>query len=173
MGIGYIGSMSNVLAKSQETGVLERTLYKTQKPIYYEVKEEITTNKTELVEKAVVSQTTPTVIHDALVIDVRGLDFEPAQINRIYFNDQLIYDPLMVPAEIIAQRGLAKYTTTLNRAKAILESYGSSNPLVVKATKIAKLSSDVVVSQADAVKITKENINKGFLESARIVFIVE
>jgi len=173
MGIGYIGSMSNILAKSQETGVLERTLYKTQKPIYYEVKEEITTNKTELVEKEIVSQTIPTVIHDALIIDARGLDFEPAQVNRIYFNKQLIYDPLMVPAEIIAQRGLAKYTTTLNRAKAILESYGSSNPLVVKATKIAKLSSDVVVSQADAVKITKENINKGFLESARIVFIVE
>ena len=185
MGIGYLGSISNVLASSQQRGTLQKALYKTKKPIYYELtqdntiekeeilKKEMKINNKKVLEQKITTKTTILSLNDALIIDVRGLDFEPAQVNRIYFDNKLIYDPLMVPAEIISQRGLAKYTTTLNRAKAILESYGSSNPLIVKATKIAKLSSDVVVSQEDAVKITKENINKGFLESARIVFIVE
>jgi len=164
IGIGYLDSMSNVLAKSQATGLLEKTLYKTKKPVYYEIK------KTELVQK---KEKPVVTFNDSLIVDVRDLEFEPAQINRIYYNGKLIYDPLMVPAEIISQRGLAKYTTTLNRAKAILESYSSTNPLMVKALKTDKLSSDVVISQEDAVKITTQNMSKGFLESARIVFIVK
>ena len=189
MGIGYLGSMSNVLAKAQETGVLQRTLYKAEKPIYFELEKEVVAEvafdkKETIVKKTITTKEVTTtipntpvahaeVMHDSLIIDVRGLDFEPAQINRIYFDNKLIYDPLMVPSEIIAQRGLAKYTTTLNRAKAILESYNSTNPLIVKATKTTKLSSDVIVSKDDAIRITKENISKGFLESAKIVFILE
>lgn len=188
LGIGYIGSMSNVLAKSQETGVLERVLYKTQKPVYYKVvekKEQVQEKVVEQVqekveapvekkkESVVANTPAPQKSYDSLIVDVRELAFEPAQVNRIYVDTQLVYDPLMVPAEIIAQRGLAKYTTTLNRAKAILESYNAMNPLVVKASKTAKLASDVLVNEEQAEKITLNNTNKGFLESAKIVFIVK
>ncbi|WP_455756453.1 hypothetical protein [Sulfurimonas sp.] len=160
MGIGYTDSISKALAKAKETGTLEKVLYKDEKAVYYK-------------NKIPAKQRIVNTAHDALIVDVRGLEFEPAQINRIYFNNKIIYDPMMVPADVISQRGLAKYTTTLNKAKAIAESYNSTNPLVVKALKTARLSSDIKISQEDAQKITSNNINKGFLESAKIVFIVE
>jgi len=178
IGIGYIGSMSNLLAQSQQSGLLERTLYKTHKPVYYKVEEKKVEEKVieKVIEKkeiAIVKTPALKKSYDSLIVDVRDLAFEPAQVNRIYVDNRLVYDPLMVPAEIIAQRGLAKYTTTLNRAKAILESYNASNPLVIKASKTTGLASDVLVNQEQAEKITINNTDKGFLESAKIVFIVK
>ncbi|MDF1875237.1 hypothetical protein JHD48_05790 [Sulfurimonas sp. SAG-AH-194-I05] len=162
MGIGYLGSVSNVLAKAQERGVLEKTLYKNERPAYYEVEE---------LKKQIQPQADNT--PDSVIVDVRGLEFEPAQINRIYFESKIVYDPLMVPAEIISQRGLAKYTTSLNRARAILETYNANNPLIIKATSVTNLASDVKISQEDAQALTRANKGNGFLEAAKVVFIVD
>ena len=109
---------------------------------------------------------------DGLIIDVRNNAFEPAIINKIMYAGNIIYDPGKVPQSVIVQRGLAAYTITINKAKAILDSYGSNNPCIVKPKKIIK-NIDVELSKKDAEMISAVNEKNAFLEKARIVFVMD
>jgi hypothetical protein len=109
---------------------------------------------------------------DGLIVDVRSLKFEPAMINRIFTKDYIVYDPTKVPQSVIVERGLASYTVSINKAKAILNSYGSNNVCVIKAQKL-KTSTDVIISENDAKKILSSNKKKAFLESAKVVFVLD
>jgi len=109
---------------------------------------------------------------DGLIIDVRNHIFEPAIINKIMYKGNIIYDPAKVPQSVIVQRGLAAYTVTINKAKAILDSYGSKTPCIVKPVKILN-KSDVELDKKDADIIANENAKNAFLEKARVVFVMD
>ena len=126
---------------------------------------EVTVNK-------VAYQQTATLAYDGLIVDATATDMEPAYINRVFSNSQIVYDPTKVPQQVIVDRGLASYTVDVNKAKAILETYGVRNPLIVRATSTTKLKSDVNIDINSASLVAKSNGESGFLESAKIVFVL-
>jgi len=109
---------------------------------------------------------------DGLIIDVRGKDFEPAIINKIFYKNEIIYDPTKVPQSVIIQRGLASFTNSINKAKAILDSYHSYSPCVVKPLRVLN-KTDVEISKKDADLISSSNEKNAFLQKARIVFVMD
>jgi len=112
------------------------------------------------------------VIHyDGLIVDVSSTDMEPAYINRIYSNQKIVFDPTNIPQQVFIQRGYSSYTTSIGKAKAILDGFGSRNPLIIKAVSTTKLKSDVIIDQNNADKVVTSNLKNSFLESAKIVFI--
>lgn len=113
------------------------------------------------------------VTYDALIVDARATDMEPAYINRIFTNNKIVYDPTKVPQKIIVERGLAAYTNDINKAKAILETYNVHKPLIVKALKTKELKSDILISIEEAKEVVSSNMQSGFLESAKIVFVLQ
>ena len=108
---------------------------------------------------------------DGLIVDVTNFNFEPAMVNRIFNNNKVIYDPTKVPQSVIVQRGLAAYTISINKAKAILDGYGSKNPCMAKTIKL-KTNTDVEIDENGANKIISSNAQNGFLEAAKVVFIL-
>ncbi|MGE0738962.1 hypothetical protein [Sulfurimonas sp.] len=114
-----------------------------------------------------------TASYDGLIIDATSTNMEPAYINRIFSSGKIVYDPTKVPQQVIVERGLASYTVDINKAKAILGTYGVKNPLIVKATSTTKLKSDVNIEQEIASLVVANNNKNGFLESAKIVFILK
>jgi len=139
------------------------------KNLIKEINKDVNTSSKEIVGINEIKET----IYDGVIIDTRGLGMEPAIINRVFYKKQLIYDPTKVPQSVVVERGLAAYTINTNKAKAILDSYGSKNPLIVKAIKLGNKKSDVEISKEDAKKITYSDEKNGFLSSAKIVFIVD
>jgi len=138
--------------------------------IIKEINKDVNTSPKEIIGINEIKKET---IYDGVIIDTRGLGMEPAIINRVFYKEQLIYDPTKVPQSVVVERGLAAYTININKAKAILDSYGSKNPLVVKAIKLGNKKSDVEISKEDAKKIMYSDEKNGFLSSAKIVFIVD
>lgn len=128
-------------------------------------------NKTHIIQNSNVKKDEP--IYDGLIVDVRGLNMEPAMINRVYSKNEIVYDPTKVPQTIIVERGLAAYTIDINKAKAILETYCSKKPIVVKAVKLLDKKSDVDISKRDADLILMSDLKNGFLSSAKVVFVLD
>ena len=157
LAIGY----RELLNKTLQNKELKDAFYKTAKvkaPVFQAVQEEVTPEK---------------ITYDGLIVDATATNMEPAYINRVYANHDIVYDPTKVPQQVIVERGLASYTVDVNKAKAILETYGVKHPLIVKATATTKLKSDVIISRASATTVVTNNDKSGFLESAKIVFILK
>lgn len=109
---------------------------------------------------------------DALVIDASGTAFFPASRNRILAHDgRVLFAPDVIAPEILARRPLADYTNELGKAKAILKSHGSKNPLILKAFRVLNVT-DVQVSEADTKVIATSNAHTQFLEGAQVVFVL-
>jgi hypothetical protein len=109
--------------------------------------------------------------YDGLIIDVSDTQMEPAYINRIYSNGKIVFDPTKIPQQVFIQRGYSSYTTNIGKAKAILDGFGSNNPLIIKATSTTKLKSDITISINNANDILSNNLKNNFLESAKVVFV--
>lgn len=119
------------------------------------------------------SKNKETLNYDGLIVDVRGTSFKPALLNNILVRGgDVLYDPSVVSPSVLALRGAAEYTVTVGKARAALEERGSKNPIVVKAESIVN-DSDVVVSIDDAGFIFSANENMNFLESAKVVFVLD
>jgi len=110
-------------------------------------------------------------IYDGLIVDVSSTDMEPAYINRIYCNQKIVFDPTNIPQQVFIQRGYASYTTSIGKAKAILDGFGSRNPLIIKAVSTTNLKSDIVINSDNADEVVTSNLKNSFLESAKIVFV--
>ncbi len=111
--------------------------------------------------------------YDGLIVDVRGLAFKPALINRVVTkNNSVVYDPSRVDSAVLGERGAAEYTDDIDKAKALLAERGSKNPLVVKAEALVR-STDVEVGEDSAGAISASNQANKFLESARVVFVLQ
>ena len=109
--------------------------------------------------------------YDGLIVDVSNTDMEPAYVNRIFSNQKIVFDPTKIPQQVFIKRGYASYTTSIQKARAILDSFGTRNPLIIKANNTTKLKSDIIINQDDASLIINSNFKNSFLESAKVVFV--
>ena len=115
----------------------------------------------------------PTVINNnytGLIIDCSGMDIncvmspviKNANGQAIYGHKNLDYDKIIV-------NGMASYADQaydqISRARA------GNNPLVIKATALADLNANPVVSVADADKILAANQHDRFLDNCAVVFV--
>ena len=113
--------------------------------------------------------------YTGLVVDCRGLDLARSMCPRIL--DQAntnLWGTLTVSAEVVNERGLAGYFTTLDDP-ALAERVGK-HPLVVKSLRVAggkSVKTDVVVSPADAELIKAANVKTLFLDKLNVAFLVD
>ena len=111
--------------------------------------------------------------NDGLIIDTRGFQFRPALVNRILTEkNEIIFDPSKVVSNILVERGCGGFTTDINKAKALLKTWGSSNPMMVKSTGVIKLT-DAQVSADDASAIFVHDQKSNLLAEARVVFVLK
>ncbi len=113
------------------------------------------------------------ILHDGLIVDVRAFpEFRPAMVNRILVdNDTVIFQPANVAGTVLVERGCGGYTNTLDKAKAQLEAWGSTNPLVIEAAGVQERS-DVVISVFDADKAFSDNETTNMFANARVVYLL-
>ncbi len=113
------------------------------------------------------------VVYDGLIVDVRNFNFKPALVNRILTDKkEVVFDPSKIASNILIERGCGGFTTDMGKAKALLSSWGSKNPMVVKAVGVYK-STDAEVSSDDAAAIFVHNEESNFLAEARVVFLLK
>ena len=110
---------------------------------------------------------------DGLIIDATAQSFKPALINRIFTpKGELLYDPSKISQKVLVEQGCGEYTNSVDKAKAALEKRAVKNPLVVTAAG-AVGSSDLQVSDDDAVKIFSANQKGNFMSSAKVAFVLK
>jgi len=111
--------------------------------------------------------------HDGLIVDVREFMFKPALINRILTEKgEVIFDPSKIIATVLVERGCGGFTNDLGKARALLSTWGSKNPLSVKAQGVVK-STDVKVDSQSASFIYNSNLKTNFLPEAKVVFVLK
>ncbi|MBW7956702.1 MAG: LPP20 family lipoprotein [Deltaproteobacteria bacterium] len=111
---------------------------------------------------------------DGLIIDARGTGFKPALLNRIVTaGGEVVYDPSRLSRETAAQGNAPGYTSDLEKAKELLLQKGSTNPLLVKAGRVSKFSTDIELDPTEASIVFASNQSGRFLEAARIIFILD
>lgn len=111
--------------------------------------------------------------YDGLIIDATAVTFRPALINRIFTpKNELLYDPSKISQKVLVEQGCGEYTNTVDKAKAALEKRGVTNPIIVTAAS-AVGSSDLQVSEDDAVKIFSANQKGNFMGSAKVAFVLK
>jgi hypothetical protein len=112
-------------------------------------------------------------VYDGLVIDASAQSFRPALINRIFTpKGELLYDPSKISQKVLVEQGCGEYTNSVDKAKAALGKREVKNPLVVTAAG-AVGSSDLQVSDDDAVKIFSANQKGNFMSSAKVAFVLK
>lgn len=108
-----------------------------------------------------------------LIVDARGLDFEPSMSMRIFDPDgNQIYTPPQVNQSLnayrVASEGTAAYATTEAQARSLVQRVGS-HPHTIKATRT--LGYDLVISGEDAWDLSQRNQLDRFLETYSVVVI--
>jgi hypothetical protein len=111
-------------------------------------------------------------MYDGLIVVVEGTGFKPALANRIITENQdILFEPSKVSPQMLIERGCGGYTTTQDKAKALLSSWGSKSPLIVKCVKVMK-GTEAVVSVQDATVIFEQNQKTNMLPQAKVVFVL-
>jgi len=111
--------------------------------------------------------------HDGLILDVRGLPFQPALLNRILTSqDKLVFDPLRIEPELLIKYGCSGYSADLQTARSLLLQRGSSNPLVLSVQELDQ-HTDVKVSSEQAGFLMASEKAYQVLSQAKIVFLVQ
>ncbi len=112
------------------------------------------------------------VTFDGLIVIVEGVGFKPALANRIITEKRdILFEPSKVTPQMLIERGCGGYTTTEDKAKALLASWGSKSPLIVKCIKVEK-GTEAVVSVKDATVIFEQNQKSNMLPQAKVVFVL-
>ena len=111
--------------------------------------------------------------YDGLIIDATQQNFRPALINRIFTpKGEVLYDPSKISQKVLVEQGCGEYTNSVDKAKAALESRGVKNAMII--TAIGTVStSDLQVSDTDAVNIFSANQKGSFLAAAKVAFVLK
>ncbi|MCS7308114.1 MAG: hypothetical protein NZ526_06160 [Aquificaceae bacterium] len=110
---------------------------------------------------------------DGLIVDATGLNFRPALMNRIFnTKGEAVYDPSKISMQVLNEFGCGEYTDSVEKARDVLAKRGVKNPLVVKATGTLSLT-DLVLSDEDAIRVFSANQKSGFLNSAKVAFVLK
>jgi hypothetical protein len=108
-----------------------------------------------------------------ILVDVRGLDFEPALFPMVVTEeDEEVYGPSFTDEEHLARSGIIGYYTS--QSDAVLADRIGSNPLVVRALAVTGTNScDPVVSGYDAARIHASAANLDLMAECRVGFLVD
>lgn len=110
---------------------------------------------------------------DGIIIDVRDFDFKPALVNRILTEkNTVLFDPSKVVNQVLIERGCGGYTTDLQKAKALLASWGCQSPMVIKGETVKNVT-DAVVSDNDAAAVFVNDQKYSILAQAKVVFVLK
>jgi hypothetical protein len=115
----------------------------------------------------------PAVVFSGLVVDARGIGVKPAMAPKILSEGgQEIYGFSVVDRNWVVQQGMVGYSKDLTAAQS--HDRVTNRPLTVKAVAASGANkTDVVISTADAQLLLGSGANLGFLEKARVVFVVD
>jgi hypothetical protein len=110
-----------------------------------------------------------------LILDARGLDFQPSMSMRIFDpeGNQIYTTPGShqdLNTYLVASQGTAAYATSEEQARTLLNRIGE-RPLMIEAVKT--LGYDLVVSNQDAWTLWQQNEADGFLDRYAVVVIWE
>ncbi|MBW2710189.1 MAG: hypothetical protein JRD04_13215, partial [Deltaproteobacteria bacterium] len=120
---------------------------------------------------AVVKQV-PAVVFDGLIVDVRDFKFRPALVNTVVTDgEKVVFDPSKILSAILVERGCGGFTTDPGKAKALLQSWGSTKPLIVKGVGVVKMT-NAKVSPDDAAAIYLSDQKSNLLAQAKVVFLL-
>lgn len=108
-----------------------------------------------------------------LIVDVRGLGIRPAMSPRILDqNGGVIYGPGNYTREYSIQNGVAGYAKGLEKAQA--DDRVKGNSLVIKGVAVSGGNkTDVVIANADVVKVQSANSAHGVLRDCRVLFVLD
>lgn len=113
------------------------------------------------------------VIFDGLIVDVRDFQFRPALVNTVLTEeDKIVFDPSKILSAILVERGCGGFTTDLGKARALLESWGSKKPMIVKGTGVVKMT-NAKISADDATAIYINDQKSNLLAQAKVVFLLK
>jgi hypothetical protein len=108
-----------------------------------------------------------------ILVDVRGLDFEPALFPMVVTEqDEEVYGPSFTDEEQLAGSGMFGYYTS--QSKAVLTDRIGSNPLVVRALAVTGSNScDPIISGYDAGRMHASTANLDLMAECRVGFLVD
>lgn len=111
--------------------------------------------------------------YSGLVIDARGMGLRPALLPKIFDESgEELYLGTYVPAEKVAQNGVALYSRDLTSAQT--HSRVGKNPLTVKALKLkANGPSDIILGSADSDQVRPFAREGTFLEDCRVMIVLD
>jgi len=110
---------------------------------------------------------------DGLILDVRAHDFKPALVNRILtVKNQLVFDPSVIAAKVLVERGCGGYTSDLQKAKALLAFWGAKRPMVLKCAGV-DTQTDARISTEDAHELFRQDRQSAMLAQAKVVFLMQ
>lgn len=111
--------------------------------------------------------------YSGLIIDASGLGIRPAMAPKIVDErGEEIYGSRFVSREYATDIGMVGYEKNLNNAR--FNERVADTPLVVKAIKASGPNkTDVVINNADAMKIHNAAANMNFLQQCKVMFVLD
>jgi hypothetical protein len=113
------------------------------------------------------------VVYTGMVIDARGLQARPAMSPKVLDeNGKEVYGSMNVEREYAVQQGMSGYSRDLTAAQS--NPRVTNNPVSVKGIKTeGPGKSDIVISNADAEKISGTSENLNFLKKCRVMIVLD
>ncbi len=124
------------------------------------------------VHEAENAYTEPSSAYTGLIVDLRGLDFHPALIIRIYDEQgQEIYGPTVVDPQVASQKGICLYTTRLQSAMS--SDRVGDNPLLVRAGGIRQdEASEIQFAPQTAKEFLSASQLEAIYQECRVVLVI-
>ena len=116
---------------------------------------------------------TPQDVYTGLIIDCTGIDLRPAFAPKIFsVSGKEIYGTASVSESFATQQGMFGYEKMIERAKQNMRV--DKNPLVIKATGVRGVNkADIIISDADAARISQAIKSNDFLAECRVIAVVK
>ena len=109
---------------------------------------------------------------DGVIIEMAGLPFKPAIVNRILNKKgEILFDPSKVVNSILIERGTGGFTNQLGKAKGLLASWDGMKPLLIQAVD-TKQGTDAIIGDDDATRLFASDQKNSFLSQAKVVFVI-
>ena len=109
---------------------------------------------------------------DGVIIEMAGLPFKPAIVNRILNRKgDILFDPSKVVNSILIERGTGGFTNQLGKAKGLLASWDGMKPLLIQAVE-TKQGTDAIIGDDDAARMFASDQKNSFLSQAKVVFVI-
>ncbi len=148
--------------------VLKTTPAPAEKPITEAKTEEKPEAKPEVARPSELKTT-----YDGIIVDVRAFQFRPALVNTIVTEkDEVVFDPSKILSSVLVERGCGGFTTDPNKAKALLESWGSKTPMTLQGIGVIK-NTNAKISADDAAAVFVHDKKSNMLAQAKVVFLLK